>query len=157
MSALLGAAIPAAAGLAGGLFNGFSAASTSRRNTDRQIQAQKELAEYSYAKDLEMWNRANAYNDPSAQMKRLEGAGLNPNLVYGHGSVAGNTSTQTLDIRRIILNTIIFLFSFLIYFLFCHSSRILRSRKLRLITSRKKLIGVELKISIYLTLWVIEI
>lgn len=38
------------------------------------------------------WNMQNAYNDPAAQMRRLEAAGLNPNLVYGNGSAA-NTST----------------------------------------------------------------
>jgi len=52
------------------------------------------MAEYAYSKDLEMWNRNNAYNDPSAQMKRLENAGLNKNMVYGSGTVAGNTSGQ---------------------------------------------------------------
>lgn len=70
-------------------------ASTSRKNTKRTIRAQKELAEYSYAKDKEMWDAANEYNSPSEQMKRLKDAGLNPNLIYGTGSVVGNTSTQT--------------------------------------------------------------
>lgn len=53
------------------------------------------LAKYAYSKDLEMWNRNNEYNNPSAQMSRLSSAGLNPNLVYGSGTVTGNTS-QTL-------------------------------------------------------------
>lgn len=78
-----------------GLFNSSQEAKVARENTERQIQAQKELAEYSYAKDVEMWNRANEYNAPSAQMQRLSSAGLNPNMVYGSGSVVGNTSTQT--------------------------------------------------------------
>lgn len=52
------------------------------------------MAEYAYSKDLEMWNRQNEYNRPEAQMDRLKAAGLNPNLVYGSGSVAGNTSGQ---------------------------------------------------------------
>ena len=43
------------------------------------------MAEYAYKKDLEMWNRQNVYNAPSAQMERLRQAGLNPNLVYGQG------------------------------------------------------------------------
>ena len=42
-----------------------------------------------------MWHRQNEYNTPSAQMARLREAGLNPNLVYGSGSVTGNTSGQT--------------------------------------------------------------
>lgn len=53
------------------------------------------LAQYAYSKDLEMWNRANAYNDPSAQMARLKAAGLSPRLIYGSGaqSATGNTAT----------------------------------------------------------------
>lgn len=33
------------------------------------------------------WNAQNEYNSPAAQMERLRAAGLNPNLVYGHGSI----------------------------------------------------------------------
>lgn len=53
---------------------------------------QRAMAEYAYSKDLEMWERANAYNAPAAQMERLKAAGLNPNLVYGTGSVAGQAA-----------------------------------------------------------------
>lgn len=41
---------------------------------------------------MKAWNLANDYNHPINQMERLKAAGLNPNLVYGSGSVAGNTS-----------------------------------------------------------------
>lgn len=34
------------------------------------------------------WNMQNAYNDPSAQMSRLQNANLNPHLVYGNGADA---------------------------------------------------------------------
>lgn len=51
----------------------------------------RKLSKYSYQQDLAMWHRQNAYNHPSQQMARLKQAGLNPNLVYGTGSV-GNTS-----------------------------------------------------------------
>lgn len=34
------------------------------------------------------WTMQNEYNSPQAQMQRLKAAGLNPNLVYGHGAVA---------------------------------------------------------------------
>ena len=40
------------------------------------------------------WNMANDYNHPVNQMKRLQEAGLNPLLVYGSGSVTGNTTSQ---------------------------------------------------------------
>lgn len=37
---------------------------------------------------LEDWKMQNEYNSPAAQMQRLKDAGLNPNLVYGHGATA---------------------------------------------------------------------
>lgn len=58
----------------------------------KERESRRELAEYQYTKDLEMWNKANEYNSPAQQMERLKAAGLNPNLVYGNGSVVGNTS-----------------------------------------------------------------
>lgn len=65
---------------------------TQRESDERTINANKELAAYSYSKDLEMWNRQNQYNTPSGQMDRIRAAGLNPNLIYGSGQVTGNTS-----------------------------------------------------------------
>lgn len=57
----------------------------------KQREHQQRLTDYQYAKDLQMWNMANAYNDPSAQMKRLKDAGINPFNVFGGGNVSGNT------------------------------------------------------------------
>lgn len=62
-----------------------------KANTDMTIEANKKMAEYSYNKDLQMWNLANQYNSPTAQMERFKKAGLNPNLIYGQGS-AGNAT-----------------------------------------------------------------
>lgn len=42
--------------------------------------------------ELDAWNRQNAYNSPSEQMKRLQAAGLNPNLMYQLGN-SGNASS----------------------------------------------------------------
>lgn len=61
---------------------------------EKTNKANMELAKYSYSKDLEMWNRGNVYNAPEAQMERLKAAGLNPNLVYGSGSAAGQSAGQ---------------------------------------------------------------
>lgn len=85
--------IPAAAIIGGA--QAIGSGLTSIINTNKTIKAQRKLAEYSYSKDLEMWNKANEYNSPTAQMERLKNAGLNPHLVYGNGSVTGNTTTQT--------------------------------------------------------------
>lgn len=42
---------------------------------------------------MQSWNLMNDYNHPIQQMERLKAAGLNPLLVYGSGSVAGNTTS----------------------------------------------------------------
>lgn len=76
------------------VFSRFTSAGVQRGNVDRTIAANRELAEYQYSKDLEMWQRGNEYNAPLAQMERLKAAGLNPNLVYGSGSAAGNAAGQ---------------------------------------------------------------
>lgn len=55
-------------------------------------EANRRQAELAYQRELDMWNRNNEYNTPTNQMARLKSAGLNPNLVYGTGSVTGNTS-----------------------------------------------------------------
>ncbi|WP_445723432.1 hypothetical protein [Flavobacterium sp.] len=47
----------------------------------------KELAQYTFDKNLEMWKMQNKYNAPSSQMQRLQEAGLNPHLMYGQGTV----------------------------------------------------------------------
>lgn len=54
----------------------------------------KKLMELQYQQNLDLWNKQNEYNSPTAQMQRLQAAGLNPNLVYG-SSVAGNSSNNT--------------------------------------------------------------
>ncbi|WNK13220.1 MAG: DNA pilot protein [Microvirus sp.] len=75
----------------GSIAQGIIDSNQARANVDKTNAANKQLAEYQYSKDLEMWNRGNEYNAPQAQMERLKKAGLNPNLVYGSG-VTGNTS-----------------------------------------------------------------
>lgn len=66
----------------------------SKNAQKRQNKANKELAEYQYSKDLQMWHRQNAYNAPNLQMERLKEAGLNPNMIYGTGSAAANTAKE---------------------------------------------------------------
>ena len=71
--------------VAGSLFEGAS--------VRRQLKAQKELAKYQFDLNKAQWDAENEYNTPSAQMSRLQAAGLNPNLVYDKGTVSGNTTT----------------------------------------------------------------
>ncbi|AXH77915.1 MAG: DNA pilot protein [Microviridae sp.] len=76
-------------------YSKFSPSAVARENTDKTIEANKQLAEYQYQKDIEMFDKANAYNSPEEQMKRLKASGLNPNLIYGSGAsgASGNTAT----------------------------------------------------------------
>lgn len=77
----------------------IAGAVASVRNAIEQRRAQKKaneqnlaLADKEFANNKAMWTLQNQYNDPAAQMQRLGGAGLNPNLVYGSGSAPGNQS-----------------------------------------------------------------
>ena len=69
---------------------GVSAAGSIGSKLLGNAQARK-MADYEFSNNLKMWNLQNAYNSPAQQMQRLKDAGLNPNLVYGNGSV-GNTA-----------------------------------------------------------------
>lgn len=84
LSSLAINSIPLVGSLIGNIFNKKSTDSTNDKNM--------RLAQYQYEKNLEMWNRSNEYNTPLNQRKRIEAAGFNPNLVYGHGSLANTTS-----------------------------------------------------------------
>lgn len=76
-STALGGAVQGAIGLAGQAL---------------QYRYNKKLAEQQNQYNLDMWNLQNEYNSPSAQMRRFQDAGLNPNLIYGQGT-NGNAST----------------------------------------------------------------
>lgn len=83
---LIGAAIAAGATI----YN----ASVARKNVKDTNKANQRLADQSYAHDIDMWNKMNAYNDPAAQMARLQGAGLNPNMIYGSGANAAGQAAS---------------------------------------------------------------
>jgi len=66
------------------------------RETWKASERQYQMSDWMYGKELEQWNRQNAYNlqmwnmqnaynSPAAQMQRYKDAGLNPNLIYGQG------------------------------------------------------------------------
>lgn len=85
MNPLLGGAlIGAGASSLGGLASGLFAGRTARINYEYGERA----AQNAYQRQIEQWNRENAYNTPEEQRKRLETAGLNPALMYGTGSGA---------------------------------------------------------------------
>lgn len=67
------------------------------------------------ADNLSDWHMQNAYNDPAAQMQRLQNANLNPHLVYGNGADAqmaspvrsSNISNPSYDTPRIDLGSVV--------------------------------------------------
>lgn len=67
--------------------------------TERANKKNRKFAEDMYKKQQadneRMWNMTNTYNSPQEQMKRLQEAGLNPNLIYGSGSQTGGTASPT--------------------------------------------------------------
>lgn len=97
----LTAGIVAGAGsLIGGLFGG----SGSSKAAKYQLQAARETNKMNYqiaqennAFNERMWDKQNAYNSPVEQRRRLEQAGLNPNLMMNGGSAGTAESAPTAD------------------------------------------------------------
>ena len=81
---------PVAAAIAGGasiIGAGMNAASTGNMNKKNRKFAREQYA--TQRRDsLADWHMQNAYNSPEQQMARYKAAGLNPNLIYGHGTDA---------------------------------------------------------------------
>lgn len=78
------AIIGGGASLLGQAFNAFS----QNKVNKRQERFTREMYAQQRADSLSDWHMQNAYNDPAAQMQRLQNANLNPHLVYGNGADA---------------------------------------------------------------------
>lgn len=74
----LASAIP----VVGNLVNGILQSGQNKKNRKFQAQENQKARDF----NLEMWNKQNAYNDPTQQMMRLKNAGINPHLAYSEGS-----------------------------------------------------------------------
>lgn len=70
-----------------GNYNDKRQLSQQQKLQNLQIQGQKEMMDYGYGKQLQMWKDTNY----SAQRSELEKAGLNPGLLYGMGGGGGTT------------------------------------------------------------------
>jgi hypothetical protein len=77
----IGAAIAGGTQLIGQGVNALS-----QGNMNKKTRAWNEMMyERQKSDNLKLWEMQNQYNAPTAQMQRLNEAGLNPNLVYGSG------------------------------------------------------------------------
>ncbi len=114
------AAIAGAAALISGLLGGSSSNKASKAVAQASLQATRETNDINYKMfqesnqfGLDMWNRENEYNTPSAQVQRLMAAGLNPYLMLNGGSTgnAGSLTSatpaqaQTADLSALQNNT----------------------------------------------------
>lgn len=82
--------IAAGASLAGQGINALSQGSMNRKTrafSEKMYNRQRQDS-------LSDWAMQNEYNSPQAQMERLRNADLNPNMVYGNGSVVANSQSQ---------------------------------------------------------------
>lgn len=88
--------------IAGGVALGGSliASRRSKKNVQQQGAFAKQEAEAERKSALDMWNRQTSYNAPEQQMARLQAAGLNPNLAYGSGNVAGLSADTPEHYKR---------------------------------------------------------
>lgn len=92
--------IAGAGSLFGGLFGGKGSSTAAKY----QLQAAREtnrmnyqIAQENNAFNERMWDKQNAYNSPVEQRRRLEQAGLNPNLMMNGGSAGTAETAPTAD------------------------------------------------------------
>lgn len=64
-----------------------------KKNIQIQNAQNMELAKYQFDRNQEMFDKANKYNEPAAQMDRYKQAGLNPNLIYSQGTPGNAPNT----------------------------------------------------------------
>ena len=57
----------------------------------------KQESELAYKRAIENRDYMNQYNSPKAQMERLRAAGLNPNLMYGQGTMGQQTQSPSYE------------------------------------------------------------
>lgn len=62
--------------------------------------ANRRMSKFAYKKDREMWERQNEYNSPEQQQQRIKGAGLNPALMYGQGTVGNATQLPQYNVPQ---------------------------------------------------------
>lgn len=75
-------------GMALGKYNDKRQLKQAKKLQALEIEGSKQLTDYSYGKQLQMWKDTNY----SAQMEQLEQAGLNPGLLYGMGGAGGQST-----------------------------------------------------------------
>lgn len=87
-----------------GLISGFTGAMAQESANETNLQLARENRDW----QEKMWNLNNQYNTPANQIARLKAAGLNPNLMYGQGTV-GNSSSPASGVATPRVNPVNYL------------------------------------------------
>lgn len=87
-----------------GLGAGIFAHESSKKAQRWEFLNNQALMNQQHTQNIDMFNLQNAYNSPSAQMKRLREAGLNPALMYG-GKSGGMTGSAQMPHKTDLLAT----------------------------------------------------
>lgn len=90
-NALLGG-IPSLIGDGIGALSQASANKTNMKINQMNNEFNERMMDKQIAYEKEMWDKNNAYNDPSQQVKRLESAGINPSMALGNVSPGSASS-----------------------------------------------------------------
>lgn len=85
----------AAIGAGTSLLNNFLNNKSTKKANEANMAFQREMYERQRSDALADWQKEADYNAPRQQMARLQDAGLNPNLVYGHGADATMSSVRS--------------------------------------------------------------
>lgn len=93
----LAGAIPVVGSVVSSLINTSAVKANNQSNQQFQEQQQQEQEAY----NTKQWQMQADYNSPGQQVNRLRAAGLNPNLVYGSGSVSGNVAELPAPAPRV--------------------------------------------------------
>lgn len=80
--------------LLGGLGSSGMTAGYNAKEAQKDRDFQKSMYEQQVQDNIKFWNMQNKYNLPSAQLQRIQDAGLNPLLMYGGSGLSGNLASQ---------------------------------------------------------------
>lgn len=84
----IGSAVGGAMGIALGAINDKRQLKQQKKLSEQQLGIDKQMTDYSYQKQLEMWKNTNY----EAQKEQMQQAGLNPGLLYGMSGGGGVTT-----------------------------------------------------------------
>lgn len=104
-SSILGSILNGVVGLGGDYAQSILNLKNQKELAKYNAEQQSKLNQQAFDQNIKMWNMQNAYNTPKEQMKRIQAANLNPNLVYGSGNVTGNTAGSAPELQAAKFDT----------------------------------------------------